>query len=54
MSGVVTVVVRPCNSIGSVLSSPIVWLDRAISSHDSVKPKRPTPITEGRMIGITT
>src|ERR1700729_1605358 len=53
MSGFVTVVVNACNSIGSVLCSPMVWLERAISSHESVKPNRPTPITEGATIGKT-
>src|SRR3712207_6561507 len=54
MTGVVTVVVRPCKVSGRVLSAPTAWLDRAISSHDKVNPKRTTPAREGAMIGTRT
>src|ERR1700724_906333 len=54
MSGFVTVVVNPCNSSGKVLTEPMAWLERASSSQDRVKPNRPMPTTDGRMIGSTT
>ena len=31
MSGLVTVVVKPCNSSGKVLTAPMAWLERAIT-----------------------
>ncbi len=52
--GVVTVVVIPKISNGSVFLVPTDNKERATSSKLSVKPKSPTPTTLGQIIGIIT
>ena len=54
ITGVVTVVVSPFNSSGSVLPAPITWDDLANSSYDKVKPNNAMPIILGAMSGKTT
>ena len=44
ITGVVTVVVRPFNSNGSVFPAPITWDDLASSSYDKVNPNNAIPI----------
>ena len=54
ITGVVTVVVRPLNSNGSVFPAPITWDDLANSSYDKVNPNNAMPIILGAMSGKTT
>ena len=54
MTGVVTVVVNPLSSRGSVFVEPITWDERANSSYDKVKPKSAIPIMLGAIMGRTT
>ena len=54
ITGVVTVVVKPFNSNGSVFPEPITWDDLANSSYDNVNPNKAIPIMLGAISGKTT